>query len=558
MDKIRVVSLGGLDEFYKSCLCIEINDDIFVVECGLKFPDVTKPGIDYVIARSDYLVENKHRIKAYFLTIGYDTIFGGLPYIYSKAPAPVYLSNITKALLDMFATHNKINISNIDFKIVNPTSDLIISGHKISLFSTCTNVANSFGIAFDTDQGNIIYINNNVFDNNKDTGFALDIAQISKISASKQTLLLINETQYATKSGYTNPKYRILPLVQRTLTHAQGRIIAALDAPDVYNITALLHEAAHLGRKILIYDQSSQDLIDVLIRTNCLKLTKNNFIPMGEVNRVRAQEVLILITGFGSKLFHKVSLLANHQNDDQIMRVLPSDTFILATHAQDEAEIDETNTLNDLYHTDCNIVHCSAKTFLKMHSSEEDLKTLLAVFRPRYFIPYNGTIVDLFAAAKIALGMNIGLSHNSVFVLDNGMIIEFDNYFAKILPNKIITGNVYVDSRGLGDFNSTVLEERQRLSDDGVIIIGVTISKSKREIVLGPDIQSRGLVFVKENDSLMKEIEKVLLTNIKLELSKANYSISYMEMTIKEQIFKTIRRAILKSPTIIPIIVEIE
>ena len=558
MDKIRIVCLGGLDEFYKSCTLVEINDDIFVIECGLKFPDVTKPGIDYVIARHDYLVENKHRIKGYFITFGHDSVLGGLPHVYKNAPAPVYTSNITKAFIEMFAIHHHLDISQIDFHVVEPTSELDVAGHKINLFSTCTNVANSFGVSFDSDQGNIVYIGNCVFDNNKHTGFSLDLASVAKISASKPTLVLMIDSFYASKRGYTNPNYRIMPLIQRDFHHAQGRILIALEAPDIYNIIAVINEAVKCGRKIVPYDQSTKDILDCLIYTHCLNINKNSIISMGEVNRMRAQEIMVLITGFASKLFHKISLLATHLNDDQILRINPSDTFIVASHAENEAEIAQTNALNELYRNDCKIVPINSKTFLRMHSSEEDIKTALSIFRPKYFIPVTGTFVNLLANAKIALGMNIGLNHNNVFVLDNGMVVEFENYFAKILPNKILTGNIYVDGKGIGDIEKEVLEERQRFSDDGVIIVAATISKSRREVVLGPDIQSRGLVFVKESDALMKEIDKVLRANISLELSKPNYSLSYMEMTIKEQIFKTIRRATLKSPTIIPIIIEIE
>ena len=558
MDRIRIVGLGGLDELYKSCTLVEINDDIFVLECGLKFPDVTKPGIDYVIPRHDYLIENKHRIKAYILTYGHDSVIGGLPYIIQKAPAPVYCSDVTKALLDMFCTHNHISCDNVDFHIIEPTGELSIAGRKISTFSTCTNVAKSFGVAIDTDQGNIIYIGNCVFDNNKDVGFSLDIAQIARISSSKETLIMLQDSMYATQSGYTNPRYRLIDLIQKPLRDAQGRVFIALEAPDIYNVIAFINEAIRNSRKIICYDESTQDLIDVLIRTGCLKATKNNFLPMGEVNRARPQEIAVVMTAFGTKLFDKISLLATHQNDDQFLMLNANDTFFVAAHSDTDAEIAETNALNDLYRNDCKIVNFSSKTFLKMHSSQEDLKTAVSIFRPRYYLPIAGRLLQLFANAKVVLGMNIGLNHNSVFVLDNGMILEIQNYLAKVLPNKLLTGNVFVDGKGIGDIASNVLEERQKFSDDGVIILAATISKSKREIVLGPDLQTRGLVFVKESDSLIKEIDKVFVMNIKAELAKMNYSISYMEMTIKEQVFKLIRRVILKSPTIIPIIVEIE
>lgn len=558
MDKIRIVCLGGLDEFYKSCTVVEINNDIFVVECGLKFPDITKPGIDYVIPRTDYLVENKDRIKAYLLTFGHDSVIGALPYVIGKAPAPVYCSNITKAFLEMFSRHNRLDISKIDIREVDPNQDLDIAGHKIHLFSTCSNVANSFGVSFETDQGNIIYIGNNAFDNNKDIGFGINLGRVAAVSSRNQTLVLLQDSVYADRPGYTNPNYRILPMLTKMIKDAQGRVVLALEAPDVYNIIASLKEAVRLGRKIIIYDESTQDIIDVLINTKCLDLGPKAFLGMGEVNRARASEVFILMTGFGAKLFHKLSLLAAHLNDDQIFRLGSEDTVIIGSHAESNDEIAETNALNELYRSGCKIHAISAKTFIKMHSSEEDIKTAISVFNPRYYIPINGSLVKLFANAKVALNMKNNLNHNSVFVLDNGMVVEFENYMARILPNKIIVGNVYVDGKGVGDIDANALIERQQISDDGVIILAATISKEKREIVLGPDIQTRGLIFVKENDALIREIEKIFLLNVRQELSKTNYSLSYMELAIKEQVFKAIRRAILKSPSIIPIIVEID
>ena len=340
MDKVRIVALGGLDELYKHCTVIEINDDIFVVECGIKFPDVTKPGIDYVIPRTDYLVENKHRIKGYFLTFGHDSVVGGLPHVLKNAPAPVYCTDITKVFLEMFCLHHHIDSSNIDFHIVEPTSEIEVAGHKIDLFSTCTNIANSMGVCFHTDQGNVIYISNSIFDNNKDKGFSFDVAKVAEIASKNPTLVLMNDSLYADKSGYTNPHHRILPSIQRTLRDAPGRLIVALESPDIYNIIQVLHEAARCERKIIIYDQATQDLVNALIKSKCLELTDKAFLPLGEVNRYRAQNVLVLITGFGRKLFNKIALLASHLQDEQILRIQPSDTVIVATHAGKENDWD--------------------------------------------------------------------------------------------------------------------------------------------------------------------------------------------------------------------------
>lgn len=557
MDKIRIVSLGGLDEFYKACLLVEINDDIFVVECGVRYPDITKPGIDYIIPRYDYLLENKSRVKGYILTHGHDSVIGALPYIIEKVPAPIFCSDITKLFLFSFCEHNKLKHDSWDIHVVKPDDDITISGRLIRLFSTCSNIANSFGIAFDTDQGNVIFVSNCIFDNNNDSGFALNINKVG-IIASHKTLVLLNDSSYAHNPGYTNPKHRILPLCEKLIRDAQGRTIMALDAPDIYNIIATLTYAYKTGHKIILYDKSTADIVTALIEAKCLNVPQSSFIPMSEVNRHRSQELFILMTGFGAKLYSKIVLLANHNNDEQIFQISEDDTFIIGAHADSDSEIAKTDAVNQLYRTSCKINVFDKPNFLIMHASAEDIKTAISFFRPRYYIPFQGSFVNLLANAKLALEMNIGLNHNNVFIIDNGNVVEFDNYFAKILPQNVLTGSLYVDGKGVGDVAKEVLSDRQKFSDDGVIILAATISKSKREIVLGPDIQTRGLVFVKESDSLMREIEKILLLNIKQELSKENYSITYLETNIKEQVFKSVRRLILKSPTIIPIIMEIE
>lgn len=559
MDKIKIVFLGGLDEFYKSCIAIEINNDIFVVECGLKYPDVTKPGIDYVIPRYDYLMENKDRVKGYFLTHGHDSVIGALPYIFKKVPAPIYCTNITKLFLLMFCEHNSIDVNDFDIRIVNNDDDIQIGNQLIQLFQTCSNFANSYGISFNTNQGNIVFITNCVIDNNNYYGFSLNFARLASIVAKNKTLVLIQDSIYASNPGYTNPRHRIMPLVRKSICDSQsGRVIVALESPDLFNLMAVIYNAHWNKKKIICYDKSTLEIVNALFEAKCLTVPKDIIVPMEEVNRMRANELIIILTGFSSRLFFKIALLANNNHDEQIFHLNETDTFIIASHADSSAEIAKTDAIDQLYKTNVKIQVFDKPEFLIMHSSQEDIRTIISMLKPRYYVPYNGTFVKLLDNAKLALTMNVGLNHNSVFVLDNGDALEIDNFVAKVLPKHVLNGNLYVDGKGVGDVASEVLEERQRFSDDGIIILAATVSKSKREIVLGPDIQSRGLLFVKESDSLMKEIEKIFLSNIKLELAKENYSRTYLENNIKEQVFKSIRRHILKSPTIIPIIIEIE
>ncbi|MBQ0009397.1 MAG: ribonuclease J [Firmicutes bacterium] len=557
MDKIRIITLGGLDELYKNMTLVEVNDEIYVIECGVKFPDKTKPGVDYIIPRFDYLLANKSKVKGYFLTHGHDSIIGALPYIYDRVPAPIYCTNTTKTFFCSFCVHNHIDYRKYSFVIVKPSDDIRIGNRLISLFSTCCNFAESFGVSISTDQGNIIYLSNFVINNDNVPGFTNDFAKLGRICDQK-TLVLLMDAEASEKPGYCAPNYRLISLIKKELFDINGRAFLAIDTPDLFNIIDVINKAnKYAGRKIIPYDESSRELITNLMKSGYLKVDKNSILSIEDVNRINPKELLIFITGFGAKLNSKVALLASRNNDEKIVFLTEKDTFIFANHITPENEVSTTDALDELYHNDCKIIRVK-KDFVRMHAQEEDIKQILSFIRPKYFVPISGSFKQLLAAAKLAVSMNVGLNHNSIFVVDNGNILEFEAGFGKLSSNKVISGDLLVDGKGIGDIQNEVIEERQKFSDDGVIILAATISKSKHQIVAGPDVQSRGLVFLKDNEPLMKEITRLFISTIEMELAKEHYSISYLEEATKDIVFKAIRRSLNKTPIILPIFAEIE
>lgn len=557
MDKIRIITLGGLDESYKNMTLVEVNDDIFVIEAGVKFPDRTKPGIDYIIPRYDYLLENKAKVRGYFLTHGHDSMLGALPYIYDKIPAPIYCSATTRIFFEQFCVHNHLDINKFNFVIVNPSDDLLIKNRKISLFQTACNMAESFGISISTDQGNVVYLSNFVVHNDQDKGFTHDIAKIGRIIEDK-TLVLLTDSTSVERPGYCSPNYRLLPLVERQILESQGRVFFAIDTPDFYNAVSVLNFAIKNGRKIIPYDDNASELINVFARTGFVNFNRDSLLPLDEVNRARPQNILVFMTGYSNKLNSKVALLAAKNNDEKIVFLNITDLFIFANHVNHQNEISCTEALDELYKAGCQIFKPSSKDFIRMHACEEDLKSIIATFKPNYFIPVSGAFKQLLSAAKIAVNMNVGLNHTNVFVVDNGNVIEFENNKANFLPNKVMAGDVFIDGKGVGDIENNILDERNKFSDDGVVILAATISLKERKIVAGPDVQSRGLVYVKEGETLLREISKLFVMSIENEFAKANFSKAYLEESVKEIVFKAIRRALNKTPIIIPIIEEIE
>lgn len=555
-DKIKVFALGGQDEHGKNLIAVQINDEIYVVECGVKFPDKTKLGIDYIIPRFDYLIENKNKVKGYFISRGHDVVLGGLPYIIKRVPAPVYCTDITKIFILSFCEHNHIKVD-FDFHLVEPSDEVIIDKRKIRFFQTCCNMARSYGIAISTDKGNIVIDDEFVIDNNGDKGYLSNSKMLSSI-AEEQTLLLLLNSRYAENIGYTNPKYKLVPLVEQTFKDAQGRIFVAIENPDVYNIEHVIFLAHKMGRKIIAFDDSTRDFFRVITSVYHTDYLKSFSATLDEVNRMRPQDVLVIVAGFGNRVFHKVALFASGEYEDKRLKLNASDTFIIGLPNDNNTEVVFSETIDELYRTDCHIVYFKKNQFLKMRPSQEDLKTMISLFRPKYYIPICGTYRELLANARMSVDMGIGLNHMNVFVIDNGMVVEIDNNGGRISKEKVIVGDLLVDGRGVGDIDNKLVDERSSLADDGVIILGVAISKDNKRIVAGPDIQTRGLVFVKESEALLKEINRLFLQIINAELAKPNPSIKAMEDASKDIIFKAIRRMTLKSPMIIPIITEIK
>ena len=556
MDKIRIVMLGGQDESFKQMTAVEINDDIFVIEAGFKLPDRTKPGIDFIIPRYDYLVENKAKVKGYFITHGYDAVFGALPYIFDKVPAPIYCSKTTYDFMKGFCTHFKLDFTKLPINVVKSDDDIVINNRLISFFGVTSNFAESLGIAISTDQGSIVYMSNAVAHNDFEPGFTPDKRKISKILNAPVLALLIDSFN-ADKPGYCSPNYRLLHVLKVDIFDRPGRVFLAVDRPNLFNIIECLNSAVQHGRKIIPYDRYSLEIMDILKNEGFLHLQRDTVASLEDVNRLRPQDVVVFMTGFGRKLDDKIALLASKNNDEKIVFLTKNDTFVYGVHVSSENETISTDTIDELYKTDCTIIRPNQKMYNFMHACEEDIKYFIATFRPRYLIPVSAPFVKLLSTAKIALNMNVGLNHNNVFIVDNGDIVEFDANFAKVSSSKVISGDVFVDGKGIGDIGALVLEERNRFADEGVIILGVTISKEAHQIVAGPDVQARGLVFLKDNESLIKEITRLFVSTVESELAKEHYSIAYMETAIKDIVFKAVRRAINKTPTIIPIIIEI-
>lgn len=554
-DIVKIIPLGGLDEVGKCMICVCVNDDIFVVETGALIPDKTMPGVDYVIPRIDYLVANKSRVKAYILLHGHDDEIGALPFIYEQVPAPIYGSSVSLKLLEIFTLHVKKEIS-YDLHPVKPTDTFMVAGRKFHFFHTAHNIADSSGLAIETSLGNVVFTGDFVIENSADPAYLCDMNALATL-AEMPTLALLSESTYASRPGYTAPLYKLTPHIDSIFKNSEGRIFVSLSQANLYNLEEIIRLSRQYGKKVICYDASTKGAIDEMARAGQLLIPQSNFASLDDILRIRDQELVIIMLGYGSKLFHKIALLASGQNEDRRVRLKETDHFIMANPSNDNTEVEYVDAADELYRSPAQVTIVPKKSFLKMHASEEDLKMMASILKPKYYVPVKGLFKDLLANASLALEMGINLNHNSVFVLENGLVLQITDKGARLLDGAVDHGDIMIDGSGIGDVSREVLLDRQRLGE-GVVILAATISRSKNDVVAGPDIQVKGFPLTRELEAFEKEVTRVFELTMAELIRPGGYNISELRQNVHEKTLRIVRRQLGKEAMVLPLLVEVE
>ncbi|HAV19659.1 MAG TPA: hypothetical protein DCX17_01360 [Firmicutes bacterium] len=555
--RIRVFALGGLDENGKCLFVIEIDNDIFIIEAGLKYPDVTNPGIDAIIPNIAYLKQNKNKVRAYIITHGHDDQMGALPYIYRHVPAPIYGSSATIALIKQYS-QSIVPAVKFEFVPIKPTDHVTIAGYHFDFYQTVHAIMDTSGFALETVYGNIVYTGDFIIEHNSNKNYKHDFNALAKI-AERDTLLLMTESSGADKPGYTSPNHRLAPHLALPFQEATSRIFIALYNQSVYNLEEAIEFAFSQGKKILFYDNETEDYIRTFQNFGSLSLPKERVVLRENHLRMPPQDLVILMMAPGEKIYKKIAELAIGENDDKTFKINTTDTFIVAAPSAPNIEILASNAIDDLYRTGASVVNITRKKITSMHAQEEDIKTMISLLKPKFYMPIKGEYVQHVANAKLAVSLGIGLNHMNTFLMDNGMILEINEGKARVLSHEmdmIATGDVLIDGLGVGDVRKDVITERQQLADDGVIVMGITISRKMKQIVAGPDVQMRGFVFVRDSDNVMKELTNIFKESIGEYFSKPAMTLEEARTLVIEKSWRFIKRETGKRPIVIPIIID--
>ena len=555
-DKIRVFALGGLDERGKNIVVVEINDDIFIIDAGIKHPDRSLPGVDLIIPDYRYLLENKNRVKAYLVSHGHNEQMGAIPFMYKDIKAPIYCSKATAAMISGYGLNYLKKPVNFNFEIVNPSDDVVIAGHKIHFFQTCHSMICSSGIALDTSEGTIIYSGDFIVEYNSDIGHNHDLNKLAKI-AENNVLLLMTESSGADSLGYASPNHKLTPYLNRVLFESKGRTYIALFDKNIYGLEEILKFATLNNKKVIFYNEFAKKLYETLQPCGIFVPSKNVIVSDDELLRIKATDTIVIIMEEGEHLYELMSHLARGEIEDKRFIISPDDSFLAACPPQGGLEIIATDAIDDLFRTGANITNLNKKSYISMTAREDDLKSMLSLLKPKYYLPVSGEYRHLLAKAMIAVHSFTSYNHRNVFILDNGVPVDIINGEAKIVNVTIPNGDLMVDGIGVGDVKQEVINDRQKLSEDGVIIAALAVSKSNNQIIAGPDIQMRGFVFLKESETILREVTRIFVDTVNNFLN-AHKSLEDAKVVFTDKATRYIKKETARFPMIIPIIEEID
>lgn len=506
--KIRITPLGGVDEVAKNMYMIEIADEIFVLDAGLMFPETEMIGIDAVIPDISYLVRNKQKVKGIFLSNGHVSSMGAVPYIIDKLKCPVYGSKLTIDLLKNHLKHLGIK-RRIKFYYVKENNKYDFNNASITFFKTTYSMPDSLGICIETTQGNIVYTGEFKFDQSVSKEYKSDIVKISTLGK-KGVLALLSDSSNANMKGYNVPENEAAEQIDNAFYQANKRIIVTCYASNFLTISHIVRAALGQNRKLLLLGEAIEDSINTARNMNYLAIEDENLITVDELGNYPQNEICILSSGDQGEPIEAMKNIA--EKNIKGIQIESGDTIMIAATPSPNMEVMLFQTLNLLVKLGAHVVTASKRLHAASHATREELKMMLNMLMPKFFVPVQGEFRNLRKHAEIAA--ETGVAANNIHILAKGATLEISGNRAKVIPNNVTVGNILVDGRGIGDVEDSVLKDRKLLSNDGIFVASYAISRKEKTLIGRPCIQTKGFVYVKKSMELIKEAEEKIIEYI--------------------------------------------
>ena len=550
-NKLRVMCLGGLAEIGKNMTVLEYGDDIIVIDCGMGFPDDDMPGVDLVIPDISYLVSNAHKIRAILITHGHEDHIGAVPYILQQIDAPIYGTRLSLGIiegkLDENPPPNEPELYTVE------AGDVISLGvFKAEFIHVNHSIADACAIAIRTPVGLVYHSGDFKLDVSPIDGKMMDLMRIGELGREGVTLLLCESTN-AERAGFTPSERTVGSSLERIFSQYENkRLIIATFSSNVHRVQQIINTSARRGRKVVILGRSMVNVIGAAAELGYIDLPEGVLIDVSDMKRYRPEEITIITTGSQGEPMSALYRIAFSEHNQ--VRINASDVVILSSSAIPGNEKLVGRIINALVRNGVRVVHDSSEDLhVSGHACREEIKLLMALLKPKYFMPIHGEYRHLYANKDIAEFM--GISADKIFVSDVGRVLELDKKSAK-LSGEVPAGNVLVDGIGVGDIGSVVLRDRKHLAEDGLVVVVATVD-DYGEIVSGPDVVSRGFVYVKESEELMQRVKDLAAQSITKALTKRVRDWAAIKGAVRDDVAKFIFKETKRRPMILPIIMDI-
>ena len=547
--KLSVIPLGGLEQIGLNITAFRYEDSIIVVDCGLAFPADDMLGIDLVIPDITYLIENADKVKGFVITHGHEDHIGALPYILKQLNVPVYGTRLTMGIIENKLEEHGL-LHDTKRKVVKFGQTINLGQFRVEFIKTNHSIVDAAALAIHSPAGTVVHTGDFKVDYTPVFGDAIDLQRFAELGK-KGVLALMCDSTNAERPGFTQSERTVGKTFDTLFNeHRDTRIIIATFASNVDRVQQIINSAYKYGRKVVVEGRSMVSIIDTATKLNCLHIPENTLIDIELLKNYPEEKTVIITTGSQGESMAALSRMASNMH--RKISIGPGDTVIFSSNPIPGNEKAVTKVINELLMKGADVIFEDAH--VSGHACQEEIKLIYTLVQPKYAIPVHGEFKHRKAQAKLAA--ELGMAKENIFMLDSGEVLEMDDEYATI-TGKVPVGSILVDGLGVGDVGNIVLRDRQHLAQDGVVMVVLALDSDMNYLVSGPDIQSRGFVYMREADELMEEARSVALEAVNNCLDRGVTDWGRIKGNIREALSNFIWKKTKRSPMILPIILEV-
>ncbi len=549
--KVKIIPLGGVNEIGKNLTAIEYKNDIVVIDCGLKFPDEDMFGIDLVIPDITYLMKNKEKVSGIFLTHGHEDHIGALPYVLKQLNVPVYGTKLTLGIVETKLKEHGL-LSSTELIRVKPRDVIRLKSVSVEFIKTNHSIADSVAIAIHTPLGVVLHTGDFKVDYTPIDDETMDFARFAELGK-KGVLAMMADSTNVEKTGYTNSEKIVGESLIRIFGKTKGRIIIATFASNIHRIQQIIDAASVYGRKVAVSGRSMENIMNVAMELGYIEVDKDTLVSIDHINKYNNDQIVIITTGSQGEPMSALSRMASSEH--RKVNIVEGDTIIISATPIPGNEKLVSKVINQLFKKGAEVIYGSRENIhVSGHACQEELKLMQTLIKPKNFIPVHGEYRHLKQHGELAI--KLGLDPKNVVIPEFGDVIEITRSSIK-KNGSVISGQIFVDGLGVGDVGNIVLRDRKHLSQDGILTVVVTLSKENKTIVAGPDIISRGFVYVRESEGLMDEAKEIVRSTLLDCEEKKITDWATLKSNVRDDLRAYLYEKTKRKPMILPIIMEI-